>query len=270
MSGTSEVAGELLSELHAQVEALVTSDDWKRALDVAQRFHRYSFGNVLLIGMQRPDATLVAGYRKWNEFGRHVRNGERSIRILAPLVVKKRDAATDDERPLLIGFKGVGVFDVSQTDGEPIPERPKPRLLDGEAPEGALDAIAGLIQAAGFAFERGDCGAANGYTDFASKAVRVRADVADAQALKTAIHELAHVSADAPENGDRFTCQGAREVRAESVAYVVAGALGLPTDDYSFAYVGSWADGSVGTVQATGEQVLRLANEILVAVEATA
>jgi hypothetical protein len=161
----------------------------------------------------------------------------------------------------------VGVFDLAQTEGEPIPEAPRPTLLEGEAPEGTLEAIVRLIESASYVFERGDCGKANGWTNYSTKTVRVRADVSDAQALKTAIHELTHVRADSPA-GQAFTCEGVREVRAESVAYVVAGALGLITDGYSFAYVGSWADGKAEAVQATGEQVLRLADKILAEVTA--
>src|SRR5437870_1182895 len=152
---TSDRAPDRLRALHTQLETafaeLVSGDDWARMLTVAAHFHHYSPSNVLLILRQRPDATRVAGYRTWQRLGRQVRRGERGIAILAPCSYKVRgddEPDTDDDpRRALRGFKVAHVFDVSQTDGEPIPDV-RPALLDGDAPAGLWDALAAQVAAA--------------------------------------------------------------------------------------------------------------------------
>lgn len=257
---------ELLAQLQAGVETLTTGEDWQRMLSLANQMHHYSFGNLLLIASQRPGATTVAGYRRWQSLGRQVRRGEKSIRILAPVVVRKHDDATGEDVRALVAFRGVGVFDVSQTEGEPLPEPIRPVLLDGEAPTGAWDRLAAFVAARGFSVERGDCGGANGTTDHGARTVRVRADVSDAQAFKTLAHEAAHVLLHGSDAVRAFACRGRLEVEAESTAYVVAGSLGLPTDGYSFPYVAGWSDGDIKAIQATGQAVLKTAEAILAAV----
>lgn len=118
---------EALKLLQQGVADLMTSDGWKRALEFRSRFRTYSFFNTSLIQVQKPDATLVAGYGRWKQLNRFVRKGEKGIAILAPLL---RQDPEDPEVRVLVGFKSVYVFDVSQTDGEPVPERPAPKLLE--------------------------------------------------------------------------------------------------------------------------------------------
>jgi hypothetical protein len=189
-----------------QLEALVESQDWREFLTVASRFHRYSTNNVLLILSQRPDATRVAGYRTWERLGRQVRRGERGIAILAPCVRRARPVDDQEaaERPELVrilrGFRVAHVWDISQTDGEPLPDI-RPALLAGEAPEGLWDALAHQVTEAGFSLERGDCGGANGRTDYLTRTVTVRADVEPAQAVKTLAHELGARVAPRPRRG---------------------------------------------------------------------
>ncbi len=264
-------AKDLLEKLHTEVEALVSGDDWQRMLDLSNQMHTYSFGNLLLIAAQRPGATMVAGYRKWQGLDRQVRRGERSIRILAPIVVKETDEDGTVARKV-VGFRGVGVFDIGQTDGPALPCGPS--LLDGVGPEGMLASVVALIQSEGFGFERGHCGGANGYTDWTTRTVRVRADVSEAQAVKTAIHELAHIRMHAPADLESFggyaVCRGRCEVEAESVAYVVAARFGLSTDEYSFAYVAGWSGGDVKKVKATGTAVLRTAGWVIERLSASA
>lgn len=268
---STEKAQEILEQLAAGVEALVTGADWHRALDVIGRFHSYSFGNCLLIGMQNPDATRVAGFNTWKGLGRSVRKGERGIRILAPMVGKKtvEDKDGNEEKQAFVkGFRSVAVFDVSQTEGEDLKlSILHPADLEGDAPENMLSAIASLVRAAGFDYERGTVpiAGAKGVTIWDSRRVIVDATLSDAMAAKTSLHELAHVLLH--EKVENRTCRGVVEVEAESAAYVAAVALGLDTSDYSFAYVGGWSDGKPEQVQAVGARVVKAANAMIDGVE---
>jgi len=286
----------LHTRLAEQVAALRSGADWRAWLDVAHRFHTYSFHNILLIGAQRPEATTVAGYRAWQALGRQVDKGERGIGILAPVIRRPRAddrgigeptgpagpagagaGEGDDSRTArLAGFRVAYVWDVGQTSGRPLPEQPRPQLLTGHAPPGLWESLTGLVAGRGFTVERGDCGRANGITDFTARTVRVRGDVGDAQAVKTLAHEAGHVLLHDPTNrgGPVATsaglCRGSVEVEAESLAYLVAAAHGLVTDDYTFPYVTGWAAGITGTtpeqaVRDTAGRVLAAARTVLAA-----
>jgi antirestriction protein ArdC len=237
------------------VRALVQSDQWTGMLAMAARLHSYSWRNCLLIIQQKPDATHVAGYRTWQSLGRQVRRGERGIAVLAPVTYRRDDREADeagetqhpsdvDKASLrqLRGWKIEHVFDVSQTDGDPVPEV-RPALVQGQAPAGAWDALARQITADGFELLRevdARSPGAIGSTDFATREVRVRPDVSPAQALKTLIHERAHILLE-HRPGDCADPRSRREVEAESVAYVVCQALGVDCSGYSVVYVGGWA-----------------------------
>lgn len=249
--------------LEAGVLALTGSAEWLAWLRVSARFHRYSFSNQVLIALQCPNATHVTGYRGWQGMGRQVRKGEHGITILAPSTRKVRNEATGEDERRLVGFRAVAVFDVSQTDGEPLPVQPRPVLLDGEAPEGLWDALAGMVAGEGYTLERGECGGANGYTRPDTRVVRVRDDVSDAQACKTLAHELGHVLLHADDMGAYVAHRGVAEVEAESVAYVVADACGLATDAYSLPYVAGWSDGDAATITATATRVVETSRRIL-------
>ena len=313
VAAAQQAREEKLAALHQtlqdQVASIRTGADWQAWLGVASRFHDYSANNVLLIAAQRPDATQVAGYRAWQTLGRQVDRGEKGIAILAP-VVRRTSAATEgrtgesgpaagaaegrspssaeEDRPgqavaaagRLAGFRVTYVFDVAQTSGDPLPEPPRPALLAGQAPEGLLPALEGLLEVRGYTVVRGDCGTANGRTDFAAREVRVRADVDDAQAAKTLAHEAGHVLLHDPADGrlpasgglglTTARCRGVAEVEAESVAYLVAAHHGATTGGYSFPYVAGWA-GAVDphqpevVVRATADRVLRATREVLAA-----
>ncbi len=280
-----------LVQLHAQitagVQALADSDGWRAMLDTAAKFHRYSLGNQLLIAAQRPDATRVAGFTTWKALGRVVRKGERGIAILAPCPTRTpapatgTDAATGEDtggqdttegggvdpkatrRAGRARFRVAHVFDIAQTEGDPLPEV-APVLLDGQAPAGLWDALTAQVHAHGYGVQRGACGQANGYTDPTAGVVRVREDVTDAQAVKTLAHELAHIvcghTTDLPTY---LTCRGRCEVEAESVAYIVTGAHGLDASSYTFGHVTGWAGGNPDQVRDTAETVLGAARTIL-------
>jgi antirestriction protein ArdC len=254
--------------LVSAVESLVNGEDWQKMLSVASRFHHYSANNVFMILRQRPDATRVAGYRTWQSLGRQVRKGERGLVILAPCRYTReveRDDGTTEKVSAVRGFTTTHVFDVSQTDGDPLPDC-GPSLLEGSGVAGLWDLLAGQVKAAGFTLERGDCAGANGRTDMTVRTVRVRDDVSEAQATKTLIHELAHVLLH-QDIATYFTCRGRCEVEAESVAYLVCQSVGLVSDGYSFPYIAEWSEGKSEVIQSTAARVLDAARRILAGLE---
>ena len=236
-----------LSETHDRlvqaVESLTSGEEWRRMLDVARQFHSYSFGNLMLIASQAPNATRVAGFRTWKKLGRSVRKGEHGIAILAPCVYRGRLVDEHDEREhpelarVLRGFRVVHVFDLSQTDGEPLSEV-APVLLEGDAPVTLWARLASQLAEAGFSLERTDCSPANGTTDFLARRVVVRPDLSPLQAAKTLAHEAAHTRL---HHGTEYAmgCRGIAEVEAESVAYLVCSAAGLTTDEYTLPLCGA-------------------------------
>lgn len=226
--GRREVVEQLHEQLAAHIGALDNRDEWQRYLTFSRSFHQYSFANSLLLMMQSPQATAVAGYRAWQAKGYQVRRGEKALKVLGPVTrsVPVFDRAgkqlLDDHgqprvRREMIGVRPVSVWDISQTDGPPVPQAPRPVLLTGQAPAGLWDALADIVAAEGYNLQRGECGGANGVTNFTDRVVRVRDDVDDAQAVRTLAHEVGHVLLTDPA-ASSLDCRGLREVEAESVA----------------------------------------------------
>lgn len=274
------------SQLAERVGSLDSLEAWRAWLRFANSFHRYSFNNTVLIWSQKPEATMVAGYRAWQAKGRQVRRGEQSIKVFGPVTTREpklddrgRPVRGADGKPVqevrIVGVKPVSVFDVSQTDGDPLPEPPQATLLTGQAPPGLWDALQAFVEAQGYTVSRGDCGNANGVTMFDSRQVRVRADIDDAAAVKTLAHEAGHVLLHAPDQRQPFACRGVIEVEAESVAFMVTASHGLDASQYTFNYVAGWAhqattpDGpSVEEiVKATGQRVIGATDRILQATQ---
>jgi len=244
-------------------------------LAAAARFHQYSFGNVLLILAQNPDATRPAGYRTWQSRGRQVRKGERGIRILAPVTYRPRreqdhhdgtDAVEEQDRPRqLRGFTIEHVSDIAQTEGEPLPDV-APARLEGDSPAGLWEALAEQVAAHGYELRRGRRARpqANGETDPATKTVTVREDLSPAQAAKTLVHERAHILLGHVDSVvSHQACRGQCKVEAESVAYLVCTQLGIEANGYSLLYVARWAAGDVELIQKTAERVVTVARAIL-------
>jgi len=249
--------------LVAAVESLASGDDWQRMLKLASRFHQYSANNVFLIMLQRPDATRVAGYRAWHDMGRQVRKGERGIRILAPFLYRYKvgDDGTEVSHTGIRGFTTANVFDVSQTEGDALPDV-RPTLLEGDDVTGLWDSLSVQVKAAGYTVEQGDCSGSNGWTDHRMRTVRVRADVSDAQSAKTLAHELTHVLLH-PDTSEYFRCRGRSEVEAESVAFLVCQAAGLVSDGYSWPYIAHWSGGDSQVVRDAAGRVVDAAQTIL-------
>lgn len=256
-------------QLLDRVGELRTSKEWLNVIVTAARFHDYSFGNWVLLWSQAEDRgtdiTRPAGYRAWQRLGRQVRRGELGYQVLAPVTRRTKRHDKDDEEAdrVLVGFRVATVFDIAQTDGEPLPDA-GPRLLAGEADATVVDAAIGMIEAEGFTFNLGELRGPNGVTRPVTRDVVVDGRLEGTQITKTAVHELAHVLM----HGDSevIDCRGRVEVEAESVAYVVCGAAGLDTLSYSVAYVASWAETTDDPDQillATGERIVSASRRIL-------
>jgi hypothetical protein len=271
-----------LTDIHDKLTTaaadLANSDAWQHMLHIAAHMPTYSLNNILLVAVQRPDATAVAGYRAWRAAGRQVRKGEKGIAILAPCLYKPDQAQWQAADPaaadvaagagparVLRGFRVVHVFDLSQTDGPDLPD--DPQLLTGPAPEHLWGRLAELVADDGFTLERGDCHGANGYTDYRNRIVRIRDDVDPAQAVKTLAHELGHIRADHENRfADQYRtsprCRGQAEVEAESIAHLVTSAAGLDTVAYSVPYIAGWSGNEPGALRAAAARVLDVAEGI--------
>lgn len=299
----------LQEQLSESVAALVTGEDWKRALTFAAQFRGRSFGNSMLIAVQHfaaynegrvtdPTPTYVAGFHQWLSLGRSVEKGQHGYGILAPVtgrfasftptVPNSWRRLARNEKPMpgeyarsrMIGVKPTYVWDISQTTGDPVPELPRPTLLQGQAPAGLWDGLADQITENGFELRlvssAAAIGGANGLTDFISKEVSVRMDMEEAAQVKTLTHELGHVLLHAPpENAlstelaaDATLHRGIAEVEAESIALMVGAAHGFDTSSYTVPYVSTWAASVPGknpveVVQSTAERVRKTALGIL-------
>jgi antirestriction protein ArdC len=268
---------EAVELLDAGVERILDSEEFKRYLAFAARFHRYSANNSLLILVQRPNATKIAGYKRWQELGRQVRRGEEGIRILAPIFRTIEDEESGEKTRILCSFKVVKVFDVSQTDtvsgAGSLPEKPRPAALPGSSPAGRAlaQSLARLCEAEGLELrESGEeldalYPGANGLYSPRRKLILLRETLADDQKAKSLTHELAHhlLHRDArASEAERPTL----EAEAEGTAYAVLSYFGVDASDYSFAYVAHWAEQRV-VVKAVLSNIQRAAREIIEAVE---
>jgi antirestriction protein ArdC len=219
-----------------------------------------------------PTATRVAGYRAWQSLGRQVRKGQRGIAVIAPVTYVRNNEdgkaadVEDNTAREIRGWRIEHVFDISQTDGEPLAHMQVPHV-GGEAPQGLWDGLAAQVTTAGFTLVRQPTPgrpSANGSMTRSEMIIRIREDLGAAQACKTLAHELAHVEL----GHGTASCTDSRsqaEVEAESVAYIVATSSGLDTSAYSFPYIGHWAPaGKEAEVMAdTAERVLATARRIL-------
>ena len=287
---------EITDRLEQGIKELFDSDRYKEYLRVMSKFHNYSFNNTLLIAMQKPDASLVAGFQSWkNNFKRNVVKGEKGIKILAPSPFKikqemeKIDPTTQkpvigadgkpvkEEKEITIpAFKVVSVFDVSQTEGKELPDIAVD-MLTGDV-ERFKDVFAALEKTSPvpIGFEK-IAGNSHGYYHLEEKRIAIDEGMSELQTIKTAIHEIAHaklhdIDPNAPkeEQADRPD-RRTREVQAESVAYAVCQHYGLDTSDYSFGYVAGWSSGreldelksSLETIRSTAAEIINSIDEHL-------
>lgn len=263
----------IMKELEQGVMSVYTDDKYIQYLDTMSKFHDYSVNNIVLILMQKPEATLVAGYKAWQKnFKRNVRKGEKAIHIIAPCQHKKKqevvlaDGTVEEKELVWQTYTAVSVFDVSQTDGEDLPTYGCDQLQG--TVEGYKDLLAKIenVSPVPVTYEDVD-GGANGFFVPSDGRIVVDKNMSELQTIKTLIHEVGHAilhNKDA-EKTDRNT----KEVQAESVAYVVCKMLGLDTSDYSFAYVAGWSkDKDAKELTASMEMIRNTANKIYQGVKA--
>jgi hypothetical protein len=230
---------DLIKQLTEGVAALTTTQEWERWLRAQRAFHRYSFSNVLLILRQFPSATRVAGFHRWHELDRFVRKGERGI---APAYV----------------------FDISQTDGEPLPEIA--HRLDGDDSAGSSVRLEKVAAELGFSVAvtqlPGEC---NGDCTHELRRIRISDRLAPAHRVKTLAHELVHAILH-----EQFEDRGLAELEAESVAYIVCHELALDSSTYSFGYLATWGHGgdkATQVITASGQRITTAARRILDSLE---
>lgn len=229
------------------------------------RFHRYSFGNVLMIAAQRPDASRVAGYRAWQQLGRQVREGEKGILIFAPMLLKNRfndspsEPSNVDEPHMFLRFRVVHVFDVSQTEGEPLPEHAR---VNGD-PAGFTDRLKNFASETGIVVEYShDLGPAQGCSR--GGRILLRDDLSPPEEFSTLAHELAHELLHFGQTATRGS-KTVRETEAEAVAFVVSQAIGLDTNTAASDYIQLYA-GDKDTLSHSLDRIQQTASKILTAI----
>lgn len=268
-------------KLDAAVREMATSEGFKRWLDTQSKFHRYSFNNTMLIAFQCPHATQVAGYRKWQEMNRHVMRGEHGIRILAPVTItvdadgNRVKPRTPGSKQIVVGFKVVSVFDVSQTDGEPLGTPPPMQPLDGDAPDGMLDMLGAVADAEGLTVEYLPIPipGLSGFLDESKKRVVLKKGEHGAESAAALAHELAHHfdpnlhdAGEAPTGDARATYMHERgdcEAVAEAASYIVSAAFGLDAGDSAVGYVVAYAKGDPDVIKRLAQRIDATVRRIL-------
>ena len=288
----AEKLKEITDRLEQGITELFDSERYKEYLKVMSKFHNYSFRNTVLIAMQKPDASLLAGFSAWkNNFERNVMRGQKGIKIIAPspykikqemqkidphtqkpIIGKDGKPVTEEKEITIPAYKVLSVLDVSQTEGKELPDIAVDELT-GDV-DRYKDFFAALEKTSPvpIAFENIE-GGSHGYYHLEDKRIAINEGMSELQTLKTAIHEIAHaklhdVDLNAPPEQqnrvDRHTC----EVEAESVAYTVCQHFGLDTSDYSFGYVAGWSSGKEMTeLKASLETIQTTAKELITEIE---
>ena len=266
----------ITEKLEKGIQNLFESDNFKNYLKTLSKFHHYSLGNTILIAMQKPDATLVAGYTSWQKnFRRHVKKGEKGISILAPTPYKKKveiekvdpttgDKAKEIQEIVVPAFKVVNVFDVSQTEGKELPSIGVSELTGDVAHfDKVLESLKRSCPVP-IDFEEIRNGA-KGYFQAAENRIAVQKDMSQVQTVKTLIHEMAHqkLHSDDPE-----LSRNAKEVEAEAVAYTVSQHFGIETSDYSFGYIAGWSKGKdLAELKDSLDRIRTAADELITDIE---
>lgn len=258
---------ELYNRLLKGVENVFTSGRLEEFLRFQARFHRYSFGNTLLIYTQKPDATYVAGYKTWQKLGRYVKKGEHGIMIFAPcqkkVLVKNDETGEETEEVHLAGFRVAYVFDISQTEGKPVPEFAK--SIQSDTPAGE-ELYAVLLTVSPVPVEIGKLpGKAKGCYNPVTRRITIADWVTGDHRAKVLLHEIAHALAETAlpkDEADRIR----GELIAEGAAFIAASHFGIDAGEYSFDYLASWA-GKPENMLKWGNEMQRVACRLIEMVE---
>ena len=279
---------EITEKLEQGLKELFESEKYKSYLNTMSKFHNYSFNNTMLIAMQKPDATLVAGYKAWQRnFERHVKKGEKGIRILAPAPYKIKEEqekldpvtgeimldkngmpVTEEVEIKIPAFRVVPVFDVSQTEGKDLPDIEVNELsCSVEDYEDFMQALT-EVSPVPITYEDID-GDAKGYFHTTDHRIAIQEGMSQSQTVKTAVHEVSHAKLhdrelnqeiEDAERKDRRT----KEVEAESIAYTVCQRFGIDTSDYSFGYIAGWSSGKdMKELKSSLDAIRKTASELI-------
>ena len=287
-----EKVKEITDQLEAGVKAVFESDSYKAYLKCMSKFHNYSLNNTLLIALQRPDASLVCGYRTWErEHGRHVKRGEKGIKILAPYTYKvevddktladnrsspdsRREPSveTSDNGKKVIecqGFKVVHVYDIGQTEGRELPSIGVSELTgDVNGYKKLFNALTEICPVP--IYSEDIRSGAKGYYSDAERKIVVKSGMSQLQTIKTVIHEMSHEHLHSKGNLDpKYPLdRRTKEVEAESVAFCVSNAYGLDTSDYSMSYIAGWSSGKeTKELKASLERIRTATDEMITAID---
>lgn len=285
---------EITEKLDKELHEFMNGDKFKSFLKTMSKFHNYSFANTMLIAMQKPDSTLVAGFKAWEtNFHRHVMKGEKGIKILAPSPIKKTieqeiidpntnkplldangNTLKEEVKVTIPNFHVVTVFDVSSTEGEPLPQ------IGVDELRGKVDGYKNIIKAVEsispvpVTYEQIDSGA-KGYFSPSEQRIVVQKDMSELQTLKTFLHEIAHAllhdkdgaRIEEIEDAQKKT-RNTKEIEAESIACVVAEYFGLDTSDYSFGYIAGWASSlELKELKESMETIRKTASHMITGIE---
>ena len=279
---------QMAQKLEAGVKDVFQGENYKAYLEFCAKMPRYSINNQILIMMQKPDATMCQSFTGWKEMGRFVKKGEKGIRVMAPAPYKmerEQDKMGADGKPVLDkdgepvkevvevkvnAFKPVSTFDISQTEGEPVPR------LGVDELTGSVEGYATLMEAikqaspVPISFENIESGA-KGYFQVEENRIAIQEGMSEAQTVKTALHEASHASLHNKEamNADSDKkSRNQKECEAESVAYVVCQHYGIDTAEYSFPYVAGWSsDKEIPELKASLDTIRRAASDLIVKID---
>ena len=304
-SSRTDKLNAIMKKLEDGVKDLFTSENYQKYLRTMSKFHHYSFNNTLLIALQRPDATLVAGYGAWQQkFHRQVKKGEKGITILAPVPVKEKadpetvtdhdsadhhggtdhhssvnhqgaeptygDPGAQNTEKISLYFRPVSVFDLAQTEGEPLPTIGVDELTGSAEGYPAFMKAMTALSPVPIRFDEIE-GGAKGYYHTANKEIVIQKDMSEAQTMKTCVHEVSHAIL---HDRDHMKAEGllkdrhTKEVEAESVAFAVCAHFMLDTSDYSFPYIAGWSSSvDMKELKASMDTIRRTAGEMIDGIE---
>lgn len=249
------------------VVAVANSADYKARLDFMTLMPNYSFGNICLLLAQKPDITLVAGAGTWHKLGRRINRDEHALRVLGPIRrwIDVTDPITGNKSRefRVVSYKRVPTFDISQTNGRPLPDL-GPKALTGDAPAAVYNAVLAQVETQRWIAMEFQTSPAFGLSMPESQVIQIRPGLEPLQELKTLTHELSHVLHGHTDDMQAYVLhRGLKEIEAESTAYIVMASAGLDTSSYSFPYLLSWGGNDPQALARTADSSVKVAQQII-------